>query len=129
MRTLQGCPDLAFAYRLAAKLGIADVGGLVDGLTREQWNGWIASAILDGWYNPWSQTAEVLAQIHNSTNRLELMQSSDPRALHRKQSWKSGAEIARALTDYQPSKTKTSDMEAIRKQLQGIEDFKSGNRT
>jgi len=66
----------------------------------------------------------VLAQIHNSTNRLELMQSADPKALHRRQTWKSGAEIARALTDYKPSKTKTDDMEVIRKQLHQFEESK-----
>ena len=65
-----------------------------------------------------------MAQIHNSTNRLELMQSADPKALYRSQSWKSGAEIARALTDYSPSETKTNDMEAIRKQLQQFEESK-----
>jgi len=52
------------------------------------------------------------------------MQSADPKALYRSQSWKSGAEIARALTDYKPSKTKTNDMEVIRKQLQQFEESK-----
>ncbi len=128
VRRLQGLPDLAFAYRLAAKLGVADVGGLVDSLTKEQFNAWIASAILDGWYNPWSKTAEILAQINNSTNRLELMQSSNPSMLQSRQTWRSGSEIASLLTDFKESKTKTSDMVDIAKKLEAIEESKRGNR-
>jgi len=121
-------PDLAFAYRLAAKLGVVDVGGLVDGMTREQFNGWLASAILDGWYNPWSQTAELLAQLNNQTNRLELMQAANPQALQRQQVWKSGAEIAKQLTDYTPKKNKIQTAESLVKRLERFERAKSGKR-
>ena len=121
-------PDLAFAYRLAAKLGVVDVGGLVDGMTREQFNGWLASAILDGWYNPWSQTAELLAQLNNQTNRLEIMQSANPQALQRQQVWKSGAEIAKQLTDYMPKKNPIQNAESLIKRLERFERAKSGKR-
>ena len=121
-------PDLAFAYRLAAKLGVVDVGGLVDGMTREQFNGWLASAILDGWYNPWSQTAELLAQLNNQTNRWELMQSANPQALQRQQVWKSGAEIAKQLTDYTPKKNPIQNAKSLIKRLERFERAKSGKR-
>ena len=120
-------PDLAFAYRLAAKLGVADVGGLVDSLTPAQWDGWIASAILDGWYNSWSKTAELLAQMNNTTNRLELMQSANPRALQDRQIWKSGAEIANQLTDFTPKKRKPLDSAGLVKRLERFERAKNGN--
>ena len=119
---------MAFAYRLAAKLGVADVGGLVDSLTEDQWQGWIASAILDGWYNPWSQTAEILAQLNNTTNRLELVQSADPKALSRHQKWKSGAEIARQLTDYMPKKQSITKPETLVARLERFERAKNGKR-
>ena len=121
-------PDLAFAYRLAAKLGVVDVGGLVDEMTREQFNGWLASAILDGWYNPWSQTAELLAQLNNQTNRLELMQAANPQALQRQQVWKSGSEIAKQLTDYAPKKPAIQTADSLIKRLERFERAKSGKR-
>lgn len=121
-------PDLAFAYRLAAKLGVVDVGGLVDGMTREQFNGWLASAILDGWYNPWSQTAELLAQLNNQTNRLELMQAANPKALQQQQVWKSGSEIAKQLTDYAPKKPAIQTADSLIKRLERFEGAKSGKR-
>ena len=122
-------PELAFAYRLAAKLGVADVGGLVDSLTKEQFESWMASAILDGWYNPWSMTAELLAQNHNCTNRLELMQSSNPAMLQKRQTWKSGSEIARQLTDFKPAKKLSSDMSDITKRLAARQEAKRGSRS
>ena len=118
---------MAFAYRLAAKLGVVDVGGLIDSLTPAQWDGWIASAILDGWYNSWSKTAELLAQMNNTTNRLELMQAANPRALQDRQIWKSGAEIAKQLTDYTPKKRKLLDAAGLVKRLERFERAKNGN--
>ena len=119
---------MAFSYRLAAKLGVVDVGGLVDEMTREQFNGWLASAILDGWYNPWSQTAELLAQLNNQTNRLELMQAANPQALQRQQVWKSGSEIAKQLTDYAPKKPAIQTADSLIKRLERFERAKSGKR-
>jgi hypothetical protein len=82
-------------FRLAAKLGIADVDGLANSLSAEQRLEWKAVAVLDGWFdiNP---TAEVLAAIHNATNRICISSSADPRAAHRASVWQSGWDFIKA---------------------------------
>jgi hypothetical protein len=117
----QALPESLFAYRLAAKLGTADVKSLADSLTEEEWRKWQAVAIIDGWANGWSQTAEIIAQLNNQTNRMELTQVSDPQTHHKKQTWLSGSEVARQLTDFKKPKKKKMNFKLLAQQLEARE--------
>ena len=112
-------PDRAFMYRLAARLGTADVDGLANSLTPQQRTEWKAVAILDGWYdlNP---TAEVLAAIHNAANRICITSSPDPRATHRASVWRSGWDFIKARFEFKkPKKTNAGKIQAALKKRHG----------
>ena len=97
-----------FAYRLACKLGVVDVDSLMDSLTPEQWMEWKAAAVLDGWFEGYSKTGEVIAAINNNTNRI-LLQNIAPdqvKQAAKEMQWFSGAEVAKNLTAFEPRKTK-----------------------
>ena len=80
----------------------------MDSLTDEEFQEWKAVAVIDGWANGWSQTAELLAALNYQTNRTVLLQldSSDAKRAADKMDWKSGHEIATMMTDYSKKKPK-----------------------
>ncbi len=38
-------------FMLAERLGVADVDGLADSLTKEQWQEWMTYAVVVGWFD------------------------------------------------------------------------------
>lgn len=86
--------------RLAIKLGVSDVDALMDSMTTEQLSEMAAVAIIDGWYNGWSQTAEIIAAIRDNANRQLVARAAKPQQAFDAMDWRSGQEIAKLLTDY-----------------------------
>lgn len=85
---------------------MADADSLADSLTAEQWDYWRAIALIDGWYHGWTQSAEILSAINNSTNRIEIATSMDPKNMYRNQKYTSGPEIVKAMNNFDPPKLK-----------------------
>jgi len=87
---------------------VVDVDALMDSLSDEQFKEWRAIAIVDGWWNGWSQTTEIIASIQHHTNReiLSRVPRESSAAAFKEMDWPTGYEIAKKLTDYSKSRTK-----------------------
>lgn len=88
-----------FAYRLAAKLGVADVSDFNE-LTDAKWLEWKAVAVIDGWFNGWQKTGEIIAALNNQTNRLVAMQCKEPRSASQQMTWLSGYKVAKDMQTF-----------------------------
>lgn len=90
-------------------MGIPNPDTLVDSLTPEQWQYWQAVAIIDGWANGWTQTAEVMAMLANQTSR-QLASNPDHPRNDPLMKWQSGNEIAQQMTKFTRKASKRSNM-------------------
>ena len=82
------------------KLGYHKVDEMINSLSSDEILEFKALSIIDGWFNPWSHSAEIMATIKNENSRRIISASSDPKSQHRLTKWASGSEIAKSMTTF-----------------------------
>ena len=70
---------------------------------------WQAVAIIDGWANGWTQTAELMAMIANQSSR-QLASNPDHPRTDPLMKWQSGNEIAKQMTNFKRKPAKRANM-------------------